>query len=97
MLLQDSGDDVSKNDLIQEIQELESEIEDLQSAKAEELETQRHNFERQLKGLKERMEHEEACKRKLQEELQNIQSSHEQQLSAVKMSYEDTIKVRCGA
>ncbi|KAH7727160.1 Protein kinase domain containing protein [Aphelenchoides avenae] len=88
----DFGDDISKAELIQKICDLESDIEDLQSSKAEELQTQRCNFEQQLQDLRDRLEHEEACKRKLQKELRNVQASHEQQLSAVKMSYEDTIK-----
>uniref|UniRef100_A0A915DWM4 Uncharacterized protein n=1 Tax=Ditylenchus dipsaci TaxID=166011 RepID=A0A915DWM4_9BILA len=71
-------------------------MEDLQAHHTEELEQQRVEYERQLRVLKQRMEHEEVCKRKLQEELQTISSSNihsnEHKLAELKASYEETIK-----
>uniref|UniRef100_A0A914CPR0 Uncharacterized protein n=1 Tax=Acrobeloides nanus TaxID=290746 RepID=A0A914CPR0_9BILA len=83
-------EECSNSELLQEIQDLESEIEELQT-RGEELESQKFEYERQIKSLRERIEHEENAKRKLQEELQTINSTNEQRLSTLKVSYEETI------
>uniref|UniRef100_A0AC35G3T5 Uncharacterized protein n=1 Tax=Panagrolaimus sp. PS1159 TaxID=55785 RepID=A0AC35G3T5_9BILA len=62
----------STEDLLREIQDLENELEDVQMNHNDEIEAQKLEFERQLRALKERVEHEETGRKKLQEELQTI-------------------------
>ncbi|PIO58960.1 hypothetical protein TELCIR_19589, partial [Teladorsagia circumcincta] len=57
-----------------------------------ELETIRHHYEHQLKGMRERIEHEEARRRKLQEELVQITTRNDQSLTTVKASFEDVLE-----
>lgn len=66
------------DDLIRDISDLENELEEVHLAHNEELETNKLEFERQLRTLRERIELEENSKKKLQEELQTIHVSHEQ-------------------
>ncbi|KAE9555478.1 hypothetical protein FO519_001333 [Halicephalobus sp. NKZ332] len=82
----------SSEDLMKDIQDLESELEEVQVAHNEEIEAQRLEFERQLRTLRERVEHEENNKKKLQEELQTIYTANEQRVNTMKSSYEETIK-----
>ena len=65
----------SSEELMKDIQDLENELEDAQVAHNEEIEAQKLEFERQLRALRERVEHEENSKKKLQEELQTIHVS----------------------
>uniref|UniRef100_A0A914YWD5 Uncharacterized protein n=1 Tax=Panagrolaimus superbus TaxID=310955 RepID=A0A914YWD5_9BILA len=82
----------STEDLLREIQDLENELEDVQVNHSEEIEAQRLEYERQLRALKERVEHEENGRKKLQEELHTIHTSSEQRISALKESYDETIE-----
>lgn len=68
------------DDLLREIQDLENELEDSHLAHNEEIEGQKLEFERQLRHLKERVEHEENGKKRLQEELHTIHVSRGQEL-----------------
>ncbi|KAI1717951.1 protein outspread [Ditylenchus destructor] len=96
----DSGNN-SKMNLLQEIRDLEHEMEDLQAHHSEEIGAQRGEYERQIRQLKERIDHEEACKKKLQEELQTIGTigsfnapcpSNEKKIADMKNEYEATIR-----
>lgn len=65
----------SSEELMKDIQDLETELEEAQVAHNEEMEFQKLEFERQLRTLRERVEHEENSRKKLQEELQTIHVS----------------------
>uniref|UniRef100_A0A7E4W4K0 PACT_coil_coil domain-containing protein n=1 Tax=Panagrellus redivivus TaxID=6233 RepID=A0A7E4W4K0_PANRE len=87
----ETADGFVDEDLIREIHVLEGELEDIQLVHSDEMESQKLDFERQLRALKERVEYEEASRRKLQEELQTLNSSNDQRIAAIKATYEDTI------
>lgn len=59
------------------------------------MERQRTDYEHQLQTLRDRMDHEESYKKKLQEELQTINTStarnEERATDLLKSSYEETI------
>lgn len=73
----------------------------MQAHHSEEIGAQRGEYERQIRQLKERIDHEEACKKKLQEELQTIGTigsfnapcpSNEKKIADMKNEYEATIR-----
>uniref|UniRef100_A0A183D6R7 Myosin_tail_1 domain-containing protein n=1 Tax=Gongylonema pulchrum TaxID=637853 RepID=A0A183D6R7_9BILA len=51
---------------------LENELEELQAAHAEELDSVKSKFDHQLKSLRDRLEHEENRRKKAHEELQTL-------------------------
>lgn len=59
------------------------------------MERQGHDYERQLRLLRERVEHEEASKKRLQEELETIsasRSSNEERITEQRAAHEEMVK-----
>ncbi|KAL3108579.1 hypothetical protein niasHT_015501 [Heterodera trifolii] len=85
----------SKVTLLQEIHEMESEMEDMQTSHYEEMERQRMECEHQLRLLRERVEHEEAGRKRLQAELETIntaRSSNEQRVAEQRTAHEAMVR-----
>ncbi|VBB32955.1 unnamed protein product, partial [Acanthocheilonema viteae] len=82
---------LSPEDIANEVQDLENELEGLQAAHAEEMESMQSKFEYQLKLLRERLQHEENRRKKVQEELQTLNSLNDHSLSAMKKTHEEML------
>ncbi|VDK52944.1 unnamed protein product [Gongylonema pulchrum] len=55
---------------------MENELEELQAAHAEELDSVKSKFDHQLKSLRDRLEHEENRRKKAHEELQTLKVTY---------------------
>ncbi|VIO95577.1 Uncharacterized protein BM_BM17615 [Brugia malayi] len=81
----------SPDDIADEVQDLENELEEIQAAHAEEMESMQSKYEYQLKLLRERLEHEEHRRKKAQEELQTLNSLNDHSLSTMKKTHEEML------
>ncbi|EJW78753.1 hypothetical protein WUBG_10337, partial [Wuchereria bancrofti] len=81
----------SPEDIADEVQDLENELEEIQTAHAEEMESMQSKYEYQLKLLRERLEHEEHRRKKAQEELQTLNSLNDHSLSTMKKTHEEML------
>ncbi|CAG9538211.1 unnamed protein product [Cercopithifilaria johnstoni] len=81
----------SSEDIADEVRDLENELEELQAAHAEEMESMQSKFEYQLKLLRERLQHEEHRRKKAQEELQTLNSLNDHSLSTMKKTHEEML------
>ncbi|VDK82191.1 unnamed protein product [Litomosoides sigmodontis] len=81
----------SSEDIAEEVQDLENELEELQATHAEEMQSMQSKFEYQLKLLRERLQHEEHRRKKVQEELQTLNSLNDHSLSTMKKTHEEML------
>ncbi|KAM3721791.1 Protein outspread [Dirofilaria immitis] len=81
----------SSEEIADEVQDLENELEEIQTAHAEEMESMQSKFEYQLKLLRERLHHEEHRRKKAQEELQTLNSLNDHSLSTMKKTHEEML------
>uniref|UniRef100_A0A183BQX1 CAP-Gly domain-containing protein n=1 Tax=Globodera pallida TaxID=36090 RepID=A0A183BQX1_GLOPA len=86
----------SRVTLLQEIHELENEMDDMQvTSHSEEMERQRSECEHQLRLLRERVDHEEAGRKRLQTELETIntaRSSNEERVAEQRTAHDATVR-----
>uniref|UniRef100_A0A914GXF6 PH domain-containing protein n=1 Tax=Globodera rostochiensis TaxID=31243 RepID=A0A914GXF6_GLORO len=91
----DEDSSTSRVTLLQEIHELENEMDDMQTSHSEEMERQRTECEHQLRLLRERVDHEEAGRKRLQTELETIntaRSSNEERVAEQRTAHDATVR-----
>ncbi|CAD6186121.1 unnamed protein product [Caenorhabditis auriculariae] len=72
--------------------EWEAELTALKNTHQSEVESLRHHYDQQLKGTRDRAEHEEARRKKLQEELLQATTRNDQSISSVKTSFTELLE-----